>query len=182
MCPRYPSRPALFLYAADHEVIQIYVDTVGPPSTYQSKLSRIFPSCSVTVSKKADSLYPSVSVASVVAKVTRDTAVETILNNTLSTENGGGTEVNCGSGYPSDPKTVAWLRESMDPVFGWGAETRFSWSTAAEMLKKSGRVVEWPEEEDGSMHVTDFFGEGSVMSGKGKVAGWYGRPVGEMGL
>ena len=40
------------------QVSEIYVDTVGPPEKYQSKLQDIFPSLKVTVAKKADSLYP----------------------------------------------------------------------------------------------------------------------------
>jgi len=45
---------------------------------------------------KADEIYPEVSAASIIAKVTRDKAVEA-----LSKELG----IDLGSGYPSDPKT-----------------------------------------------------------------------------
>ena len=45
------------------------MDTVGDPEKYRTKLSERFPSIKFVVAKKADSLYPVVSGASIVAKV-----------------------------------------------------------------------------------------------------------------
>lgn len=113
---------------------KIYVDTVGPPATYQAKLSRVFPNAEVTVTKKADSIYPIVSTASVVAKVTRDLNLEYFRHHVL-----GGDVI--GSGYPSDPNTSRWLTSNVDPVFGWHyGLTRFSWQTAKDALEKHGGV------------------------------------------
>ena len=49
--------------------LQVYIDTVGDPGKYEAKLSKKFPSIKFVVAKKADSLYPVVSGASIVAKV-----------------------------------------------------------------------------------------------------------------
>lgn len=35
-------------------LVEIYVDTVGPPEKYQAKLSDIFPSIKITVSNHKD--------------------------------------------------------------------------------------------------------------------------------
>ena len=136
-------------------VKEIYIDTIGSPQTYQNKLSRLFPAVAITVAKKADSLYPCVSAASVCAKVTRDLALDVCyrgLTNSsqslLSTRDitsqhdddddvviVEGKEEGWGSGYPSDARCSTWLRRNMDPVFGWGHQCRFSWSTAKDMLE-----------------------------------------------
>lgn len=79
---------------------QVYVDTVGPPETYQAKLERIFPSITkIVVAKKADSKYPIVSAASICAKVTRDD----VLRHWVFAESGIEENVSreFGSGYPS---------------------------------------------------------------------------------
>ncbi|KAG2186400.1 hypothetical protein INT43_002838 [Umbelopsis isabellina] len=122
-------------------ITEIYVDTVGPPSSYQAKLSRMFPGIDITVAKKADSTYPIVSAASIVAKVTRDAIlkkwkfIEPTLSESISQV--------FGSGYPSDPNTVRWLNENLDPVFGYPNVIRFSWSTTATILEKNGKAVIW---------------------------------------
>lgn len=52
-----------------HDWAQVYVDTVGDPDKYRIKLSESFPFVKFVVAKKAGSLYPVVSGASIVAKV-----------------------------------------------------------------------------------------------------------------
>ncbi|KAI9219160.1 ribonuclease H-like domain-containing protein [Blastocladiella britannica] len=124
------------------ELKHVYVDTVGPPASYQAKLKARFPAVDFTVAKKADSLYATVSAASIVAKVVRDQVLstwqfsETALAGTLETK--------WGSGYPSDPNTVSWLKRTVDPVFGWPGIIRFSWSTTENLLKEDVVVDGWP--------------------------------------
>ncbi|KAF1732638.1 hypothetical protein MY5147_008177 [Beauveria neobassiana] len=173
------------VYARGVNVQEIYVDTIGPPATYQAKLQRIFPTAKVTVAKKADSLYACVSAASVCAKVTRDVALEAVYRDRKDHPadheeiDDDDTAMAWGSGYPSDGRCTAWMRSNLHPVFGWGPECRFSWSTAKDMLeaKGNGVKVEWPVEDDGeTSRVTDFFVSGDKDTNE--LGHWFGTPAG----
>ncbi len=159
---------------------EVYIDTIGPPATYQKKLERIFPALSITVAKKADSLYPCVSAASVCAKVTRDAALDVLY--TAYAEPGDGGQIAWGSGYPSDARATNWMKENMHPLFGWGSECRFSWGTAKEMLEAKGAPcrADWPDADDAddSLKLTGFF-VGSEEERGDELADWFGRRVTE---
>jgi ribonuclease H2 subunit A len=161
-------------------VREVYIDTIGPPATYQKKLERIFPALSITVAKKADSLYPCVSAASVCAKVTRDAALDVLYTSYSGDDDSG--EVAWGSGYPSDARCTTWLKGNMNPVFGWGSECRFSWGTAKEMLEAKGAPcrADWPEPDDGTdnLKLTGFF-LGAEDEKEDELASWFGRRVTE---
>lgn len=184
-------------FARGVNVKEIYVDTIGQPAAYQKKLERIFPAVKITVAKKADSLYPCVSAASVCAKVTRDACLEVLYRRHMVDDGGGdGGESNgrqketeesasgmaWGSGYPSDARCVSWLRANMHPVFGWGPECRFSWGTAKDMIeaKGAGVKVEWPVEEDGeTSRMTDYFaGSTDRENDADELGTWFGTPAG----
>jgi ribonuclease H2 subunit A len=175
------------VYDRGVNIKEIYIDTIGNPATYQKKLERIFPTAKITVAKKADSLYPCVSAASVCAKVTRDAALEVLYQsyNTKVEEDGDhdismtGAEESWGSGYPSDARCTSWLKRNMNPVFGWGSECRFSWGTAKDMLDLKGLAarVEWPVEEDEeTSRLTDYFG--GEKENPDELGCWFGKPVG----
>jgi len=129
-------------------VAEVYVDTVGPPEKYQAKLEVIFPGIKIVVAKKADSLYPCVSAASICAKVARDRALSGWKSR--AGENASGP---WGSGYPGDPVTKKFLQTSFHPVFGFPSIVRFSWKTAEKIVEEKGVKVDWeeiePEEEEG---------------------------------
>lgn len=145
----------------------VYVDTVGPPASYQAKLSRTFPGIAFTVAKKADSIYPIVSAASICAKVTRDAVLS------LHDESDG----LWGSGYPSDGKTSTWLRNTLHPLFGFSGHIRFSWQTITELInKQKGAIVEWAEDcEENSYTIADSFGAAPEEKDDLPVStAWYG--------
>lgn len=159
-------------------VTEVYIDTIGPPDAYQKRLERIFPSLRITVAKKADSLYPCVSAASVCAKVSRDAALDVLYESYEE-----GREVAWGSGYPSDARCTGWMKANMDPLFGWGSECRFSWGTAKEMLegKGNGAKADWPdptEEAGGNMKLTGFMMGGKEEEGD-ELGNWFGTKVTE---
>lgn len=73
---------------------------------------------------KADAKYPSVSAASIIAKVTRDEEIERI-KKSLGQD--------FGSGYPSDPKTVAFIKEKYK-LYKGEEIFREEWATLKNIL------------------------------------------------
>ena len=137
---------------------EVYVDTVGPPDKYQDKLKGIFPDLNITVAKKADSLYPIVSAASICAKVARDWAVQRWKFEEGVVE----ADTAYGSGYPGDPKTKKFMADTLDPVCGFPQFVRFSWSTAGTIMQNKAFGVSWEDQEDddndkGTPAITCFF-------------------------
>ncbi|PQQ06219.1 ribonuclease H2 subunit A isoform X1 [Prunus yedoensis var. nudiflora] len=120
----------------------------GDAEKYRTKLSERFPAVKFVVAKKADSLYPVVSGASIVAKVTRDRA----LQDWVLEETAEDLHKNFGSGYPGDPNTKAWLQHHKHLVFGFPTLVRFSWGTCTPYFKDIVEVL-WESNEtdaDGS--------------------------------
>ncbi|KAF7330531.1 Ribonuclease [Mycena venus] len=136
------------------ELTEVYVDALGTTTTYQAYLSSRFPGINFTVESKADDKFKIVGAASVAAKVTRDACIEGwVFEENIHTDGVKGTwnTEELGSGYPSDPKTKEWLRNSIEPVFGFPKIVRFSWSTVKVLLEKEGKAVEWIDEGQASL-------------------------------
>ncbi|RMZ75119.1 hypothetical protein DV737_g5446, partial [Chaetothyriales sp. CBS 132003] len=178
-------------------VSEVYVDTIGSPSVYQKRLERVFPTIKITVEKKADSLYPCVSAASVMAKVTRDVSCELLEEEWRKSAVAEQEREKChqsavaeqdaagwGSGYPSDARCVAWLKQSAHPLFGWGNECRFSWATVKDMLEANagpGLRADWPsaEEEADTPTLARFFDPSAPKAEADELRTWFGAPVGQ---
>jgi ribonuclease H2 subunit A len=122
----------------------LFVETVGPERKYEQKLSEFFPEITITVSKKADSKYKAVGAASIRAKVLRDQLVREF----AFVEPGPQFSRDYGSGYPSDPNTVAWLEEEFDPGFGYPSFARFSWRSVDAIFKKKKAQAEFESAVD----------------------------------
>lgn len=82
--------------------------------------------CRVVSEHSADRTYPVVSAASIVAKVRRDRAMDE-----LKEEYG-----EIGSGYPSDPETVHYLKEYISRHRRPPSCARASWRTIADLIAK----------------------------------------------
>ncbi|KAG6817335.1 hypothetical protein H0H87_009933 [Tephrocybe sp. NHM501043] len=153
------------------QLSEVYVDALGTTTTYQAYLSGLFPGIDFTVTSKADSKFKIVGAASVAAKVTRDACLEGWVFEESIAEDGsvvtsGLPETPACSGYPSgcpvvDPKTQAWLKESVEPTFGFPKLVRFSWTTVKLLLDKNAHTVKWTDEGQASL-ITAF------ESGKGR--------------
>ncbi len=92
-------------------------------------------SCEIVSEHHADQTFRVVSAASIVAKVTRDRAIRT-----LAKKYG-----NIGSGYPSDPVTIAFLSEYFDEHKCPPPIARKSWKTVTTMIaqKQQSRLSEF---------------------------------------
>ena len=126
----------------------LYVDTVGDPERYQAKLADLFPTLQVVVEKKADAKFPVVSAASICAKVPRDK----LLDNWPCDDPRICSDRQWGCGYPGDKDTQRWVKENLNPVFGWPDIVRFSWGPSLEILDKNPQAhgvfpVAWPDDD-----------------------------------
>ena len=78
----------------------------------------------------ADRTYPVVSAASIIAKVMRDAAIESL--------HGGYGDF--GSGYITDPKTMSFLRDWRRTHAEYPAIVRLSWKTIKEIEAEIGQT------------------------------------------
>jgi ribonuclease HII len=108
------------------EMIIIDSLTASPKKFGDEIKSRLNFDCEIISENKADDTYPLVGAASIVAKELREEEMQQIKDNL---------KVDVGSGYPSDPKTVKFLKENFhkkeyDFLF------RKSWETYKKLVKK----------------------------------------------
>ncbi len=119
-----------------HPCDEVYADCPDVnEERFAARLHAMAGDCEIIAKHKADDMYPVVSAASIVAKVTRDRMVEDIRR-----ELG-----DFGSGYPSDPATMdfieGWIRENGSPP----PHARTSWEPVRRMVsaRATRRLDEW---------------------------------------
>jgi len=105
-----------------------YVDAVDVDADRFGRAiqSHFAPPRLVVSEHKADSTYPVVSAASIVAKVRRDQRIAELHR----------VYGDFGSGYPSDPKTVHFLKEWIAHHDAFPDVVRKTWETASDILSK----------------------------------------------
>jgi len=102
-------------------VSAIIVDRFGAPRRLPVELRRLGFRGLLIVEERADKKYPHVSAASIIAKHLRDARIR-VLSSLYGVE---------GSGYPSDPRTMEWVRRILEsgrrpPII------RYSWASLRE--------------------------------------------------
>ncbi len=78
---------------------------------------------------RADSIYPAVSAASVVSKVIRDGEMDRISKRFAG----------IGSGYPSDPRTIEFLRRSIKDKIDISSIVRTHWETYKKIFAETAQ-------------------------------------------
>ena len=118
-------------------VSRVYVDCPDPnEDKFGNMLSVRIGNTPVTARHKADDTYPVVSAASILAKVTRDRMIVDIAD-----EFGE----NIGSGYPSDPVTIAFIEKWLKEKGCTPKHTRNSWDTVKNLKSRLlvRKITDW---------------------------------------
>ncbi len=102
----------------NYRVKRIVVDMVKGFKKYINKYREVYPTAEILFVEKADLNYTEVAAASIIAKYYRDSMID-YLNKIYG---------NIGSGYPTDPRTINWIKkvaslETTPPAF-----VRKTWS------------------------------------------------------
>ncbi|MCB9673055.1 MAG: ribonuclease HII [Alphaproteobacteria bacterium] len=108
----------------------VYIDALGHPSTLPATEARLRAALGglaprFTIEPKADHTYAVVGAASIFAKTHRDEALEAH----------AAVWGELGSGYPSDPRTRAWLASHAQTREPWPAFVRTRWQTVRDLAQ-----------------------------------------------
>ena len=110
---------------------EVRIDALGPPSGIPRVIERLQAALDFrptwVMQPKADHTFAVVGAASIVAKTTRDQLLEAAAE----------THGVLGSGYPSDPKTRAWISAWAATGKPWPHFVRTRWQTVKDLAQQS---------------------------------------------
>lgn len=106
-------------------------------AAYCRKLRSLLPDpdLAIIAENKADVNYPIVSAASIIAKVTRDSAIRKLYSD----------YGDFGSGYPSDPRTVQFVTDCYARTGGFPAIVRHKWLTVRRLASCEQFTFHFPD-------------------------------------
>ncbi|MCK5141235.1 MAG: ribonuclease HII, partial [Candidatus Heimdallarchaeota archaeon] len=111
-----------------HNLETIYIDAADVnEKRFGLVFEKEFPGTKIVSKHKADTFFPVVSAASIIAKVERDREIES-LKLKMSED--------IGSGYPADPKTKSFLKKYFSKHKKFPPFVRESWDTAKRIRKE----------------------------------------------
>ena len=108
---------------------EVYIDAPVPPSAIPAFVELIrkrvsYENLKIVAKNKADDIFPIVSAASILAKVTRDNAVEALWK----------VHGDFGWGYPAEPKTENFLRSCYESTGSFPDCVRLRWGTVQRII------------------------------------------------
>ncbi|MCK5303697.1 MAG: ribonuclease HII [Candidatus Heimdallarchaeota archaeon] len=111
-----------------HNLETIYIDAADVnEKRFGLVFEKEFPGTKIVSKHKADTFFPVVSAASIIAKVERDREIES-LKLKMSED--------IGSGYPADPKTKSFLKKYFSKHKKFPPFVRESWNTTKRIRKE----------------------------------------------
>lgn len=118
-------------------VLHLVVDAADVDAgRFGRRIAAVLDGVEVVSEHKADDRHVLVAAASIIAKVRRDAAIDR-LRRRLERQ----LDMELGSGYPSDPKTQAFLAAWFDAHGDVPEGTRRSWKTVADLLAPKQAVL-----------------------------------------
>ncbi|MCB9796365.1 MAG: ribonuclease HII [Alphaproteobacteria bacterium] len=112
----------ILAHRPDHVIIDAPCNPRAIPRFIARLLGRLDYTPRLTVEPKADLNYPPCGAASIFAKVDRDATIEAL---------------GAGSGYPSDPKTRAWIAGFLERGEALPPSVRRRWGTVSALAQQS---------------------------------------------
>lgn len=112
----------------------VICDNFSHDINWLNKLKTDHPGIVIIIRPKADTDFMIVAAASILAKQTRDAAIDKIKKTN---------KTNFGSGYIADITTKNWLTQNVHQLWGFPDFVRMSWKPAIDIMNNKGCQVKW---------------------------------------